>query len=88
MAGALANSLRLAKAGAVLAQHGVRFVPKGITPPLPLRLARILTAPLRLFAVLGRDGRRLGYAFLPGGQTLRLLHFTRGIYTFDLSPGG
>lgn len=50
-------------------------------------LARRL-APLRLFAVLGRDGRGLGYAFLPAGQTLRLLRVREGIYTLDLSPGG
>ena len=41
MAGAITNSLRLAKAGLVLAQHGVRFVPAGTPVPLPLRLARI-----------------------------------------------
>ena len=45
MAGAITNSLRLAKAGLVLAQHGVRFVPPGTPVPLPLRLARIATAP-------------------------------------------
>ncbi len=54
MPGAFLNTLRLARAGLVLAQHGVRFVPKGIPVPLPLRLAhaatfpiRVLTAPLR-----------------------------------------
>lgn len=45
-------------------------------------------APLRLFTVMGRDGRRLGYGFLPPGQTLRLLRFGQGIYVFDLSPSG
>jgi ubiquinone biosynthesis protein len=50
MAGALTNSLRLARAGVVLAQHGVRFVPKGASVPLGLRLARILTAPIRMVA--------------------------------------
>ena len=81
MAGALANSLRLAKAGAVLAQHGVRFVPKGVTPPLPLRLARVLTAPLRLFAAPLRSGApqetrvsaaltRLGPSYIKLGQFL------------------
>ena len=64
-----------------------RYV-SGETGAEPLTALARRLAPLRLFAVLGRDGRRLGYAFLPGGQTLRLLHFTRGIYTFDLSPGG
>ena len=47
MAGSITNSLRLAKAGLVLAQHGVRFVPPGTPVPLPLRLARIAAAPDR-----------------------------------------
>ena len=47
MAGAITNSLRLAKAGLVLAQHGVRFVPTGTSVPPPLRMARALTAPIR-----------------------------------------
>jgi ubiquinone biosynthesis protein len=50
MAGALTNSLRLARAGTVLAQHGVRFVPKGVPVPLGLRVARLLTAPIRMVA--------------------------------------
>jgi ubiquinone biosynthesis protein len=81
MAGAIANSLRLAKAGAVLAQHGVRFVPKGVTPPFPLRLARILTAPLRLLGAPLRKGApqetrvsaaltRLGPSYIKLGQFL------------------
>ena len=56
MAGAITNSLRLAKAGLVLAQHGVRFVPPGTPVPLPLRLARIATAPVRLLAAPFRAG--------------------------------
>jgi ubiquinone biosynthesis protein len=50
MAGALTNSLRLARAGVVLAQHGVRFVPQGASVPWALRLARALTAPIRMVA--------------------------------------
>jgi ubiquinone biosynthesis protein len=50
MAGALINSLRLAKAGLVLAQHGVRFIPEGTNLPPELRLARALTAPIRWVA--------------------------------------
>jgi ubiquinone biosynthesis protein len=50
MPGALMHTLRLARAGLVLAQHGVRFVPKGTPVPLPLRLARMATAPLRFIA--------------------------------------
>jgi ubiquinone biosynthesis protein len=56
MAGAITNSLRLAKAGLVLAQHGVRFVPPGTPVPLPLRLARLATAPVRLLAAPFRAG--------------------------------
>ena len=52
MSGAILNSLRLARAGIVLAQHGVRFVPKGMPVPLPLKIARALTAPLRWAASL------------------------------------
>lgn len=81
MAGALANSLRLARAGAVLAQHGVRFVPKGEAVPLPLRLARALTAPLRLVAAPFHAGElpetrvataltRLGPSYIKLGQFL------------------
>jgi ubiquinone biosynthesis protein len=46
MAGATIHSLRLTRAGLVLAQYGVRFVPPGTPVPLPLRLARVLTAPI------------------------------------------
>ncbi len=48
MPGAVLNSLRLARAALVLAQHGVRFVPKGVPVPLPLKLARAATLPIRL----------------------------------------
>ena len=41
MAAAVVNLVRLARAGLVLAQHGVRFVPKGMPVPWPLRLAWI-----------------------------------------------
>src|SRR5262245_49175518 len=50
MAGALINSLRLAKAGLVFGQHGVRFVPPGVPVPLALRAARAATAPVRFIA--------------------------------------
>jgi ubiquinone biosynthesis protein len=46
MAGALVNLLRLGRAGLVLAQHGVRFVPKGMAVPPLLALAGALTAPI------------------------------------------
>jgi ubiquinone biosynthesis protein len=48
MPGAAIHILRLARAGLVLAQHGVRFVPKGMPVPLPLRLASLAAAPLRI----------------------------------------
>ena len=81
MAGALTNSLRLAKAGAVLAQHGVRFVPKGVPVPFALRLARLFTAPIRLFAAPLHAGEprenrvgaaliRLGPSYIKLGQFL------------------
>jgi ubiquinone biosynthesis protein len=60
MAGAITNSLRLAKAGIVLAQHGVRFVPPGTPVPLPLRLARIAVAPIALLAAPFRAGEPRG----------------------------
>jgi ubiquinone biosynthesis protein len=50
MPGALINTLRLARAGFVLAQHGVRFVPSGMPVPLPLKIARAVTAPIALLS--------------------------------------
>ncbi|MBX9682313.1 MAG: ubiquinone biosynthesis protein UbiB, partial [Hyphomicrobium sp.] len=54
MPGAFSHTVRLARAGLVLAQHGVRFVPKGVPVPLALRIARALTAPIVLLAALFR----------------------------------
>lgn len=50
MPGALMHTIRLARAGFVMAQHGVRFVPKGIPVPLALRLAHAATIPVRILA--------------------------------------
>jgi ubiquinone biosynthesis protein len=50
MLGALIHISRLAKAGIVLAQHSVEFVPKGQKAPPALRLARLATAPIALLA--------------------------------------
>ena len=47
MASTIGNILRLARAGIVLAQHGVRFVPAGTKVPLVLHLARAATLPIR-----------------------------------------
>jgi ubiquinone biosynthesis protein len=57
MAGAILNTFRLAKAGLVLAQHGVRFVPKGVPVPLPLKLARLVTLPYTLITAPLRWGK-------------------------------
>ena len=81
MAGALTNSLRLMRAGIVLAQHGVRFVPKGMTVPLPLKLARAATLPLRIVMAPFRWGKpketrvasaltQLGPSYIKLGQFL------------------
>ena len=47
MASTVGNIVRLSRAGVVLAQHGVRFVPVGTRPPLALYLARAATLPIR-----------------------------------------
>src|SRR5215467_4954142 len=47
MASTIGNVLRLMRAGIVLAQHGVRFVPAGSPVPLGLQLARAATLPIR-----------------------------------------
>lgn len=81
MANALTNSVRLARAGLVLAQHGVRFVPKGQKVPLPLHLARWLTLPLRALSWPFRAGQdkskriptalaKLGPSYIKLGQFL------------------
>ncbi len=48
MPSTLASAFRLARAGFVMAQYGVRFVPKGLPVPLVLRIAQIATWPVRL----------------------------------------
>jgi ubiquinone biosynthesis protein len=48
MATTIGNLLRLARAGIVLAQHGVRFVPAGTKAPFVLHLARWATLPIRV----------------------------------------
>ncbi len=57
MASAPINLLRLARAGLVLAQHGVRFVPQGTKTPLALKLAHVATLPVRLMAWPFRAGK-------------------------------
>ncbi len=81
MATALGNIMRLTRAGLVLAQHGVRFVPKGIPVPFPLRLAQALTWPIRVLTAPFRIGQpkserisraisRLGPSYIKLGQFL------------------
>jgi ubiquinone biosynthesis protein len=81
MASALGHILRLSRAGLVLAQHGVRFVPPGTKAPLPLRLAHLATAPLRAVMWLLRANEpaemrvasaltRLGPSYIKLGQFL------------------
>ena len=81
MPGALTNSLRLLRAGLVLAQHGVRFVPKGMDVPLPLKLARAATWPLTVLTAPLRWGKpkntrvasaltQLGPSYIKLGQFL------------------
>jgi ubiquinone biosynthesis protein len=48
MASAIGNLIRLGRAGLVLAQHGVRFVPQGMATPWPLKLAYAATLPVRI----------------------------------------
>lgn len=57
MANAFTNIWRLARAGIVLAQHGVHFVPKGQPVPLALRLARLATLPIALAAAPFNAGK-------------------------------
>src|SRR5947208_3648710 len=47
MASTIGNILSLTRAGIVLAQHGVRFVPAGTKVPFALHLARAATLPIR-----------------------------------------
>jgi ubiquinone biosynthesis protein len=50
MATTVGNILRLSRAGLVLAQHGVDFVPEGTKAPFALQVARALTLPIRALA--------------------------------------
>ena len=83
MASAVRNLFRLARAGLVLAEHGVRIAPKGAPVPLALRLARLATLPIRILRLpftLGRNGgngsrlakalTRLGPSYIKLGQFL------------------
>lgn len=58
MASAISNIYQLARAGLVLAQYGVSFVPKGQKVPAVLHVARALTWPIRLVTMPFRMGQR------------------------------
>jgi len=78
MANALTNIYRLAHAGLVFAEHGVRFVPPGQPVPLVLRLAQGAMVPLRWLWPAPRSERpalaaaltRLGPSYIKAGQFL------------------
>ena len=81
MASAITNVVRLARAGLVLAQHGVSFVPKGMRAPAILYVARALTWPIRVVTWplhRGEDPKsrvsaaltRLGPSYIKLGQFL------------------
>ena len=73
MASAVSSIYRLARAGFVLAQYGVRFVPKGHDVPLVLHVARALTWPVRMVTFPFRIGqkreRRIGAAIAKLGPS-------------------
>jgi ubiquinone biosynthesis protein len=82
MPNAVSSLFRLARAGLVFAEHGVRFVPKGTAVPWALTLLQWLTLPVRLLALpfrpRPRPGQtplaaalsRLGPTYIKAGQFL------------------
>ena len=81
MSSAVVNLFRLGRAGFVLAQHGVRFVPRGTKVPFVLHLARAATWPVRAVTWPFRAGQapetrvargltRLGPSYVKLGQFL------------------
>src|SRR5262249_52325249 len=81
MATTLGNLLRLLRAGTVLAQHGVHFVPAGVPVAAWLQLARAATLPIRVLSWPFRTGpanerrvaaalTRLGPSYIKLGQFL------------------
>ena len=81
MTSAVVNIYRLAKAGLVFAQHGVRFIPKGMPVPFIVKLAGVATAPIGWISAPFRMGQpkakrigaaltRLGPSYVKLGQFL------------------
>lgn len=66
MPSTIGSMLRLCRAGFVMAQFGVRFVPKGMDVPVVLRAAQIATWPVRLltwpFRPRIEPGKRVSHA--------------------------
>ncbi|MEM1306156.1 MAG: 2-polyprenylphenol 6-hydroxylase [Pseudomonadota bacterium] len=59
MPSAVSSFYRLARAGIVMAQHGVRFVPRGVKVPTALKLASAATWPIHAVSrVFGGDQSR------------------------------
>lgn len=58
MANSIINLARLAKAGFVLAQHGVRLVPDGLKLPPPVKLALAATWPIRVLSAPFHWGKK------------------------------
>lgn len=58
MASSILNLLRLARTGFVLAQHGVRLVPEGVTLPPALKVLLVLTWPVRVLSAPFRWGTK------------------------------
>ena len=69
MATALTNLARLARAGLVLAEHGVRFVPKGQPVPVPLVAAQWASLPIRVLMWPFRPRRKPGVSPLAAALT-------------------
>ena len=65
MASALLNIARLTKVGMTLAQHGVKFAPKGVEIPFGLRVISWATIPYRLITAPFRSSNRGGVKQTP-----------------------
>ncbi|MEL7543452.1 MAG: hypothetical protein AAGJ70_06720 [Pseudomonadota bacterium] len=69
MANPVTSLWHLARAGFVLAQHGVRFFPPGTPVPLPVKVASWLTAPVRYLARATRPRATGGPSEIASGFT-------------------
>ncbi|MGH1352372.1 MAG: 2-polyprenylphenol 6-hydroxylase [Methyloligellaceae bacterium] len=69
MANAVLNIFRLARAGFVFARHGVKLIPADQAMPMPVKLFRLITSPLRIFAEMGERKHRIANALASLGPT-------------------